>query len=410
MAEGIAPCHLDLWRNKLKIGEISADTFDVKAEKEIIQLDNHDFSPAGDGSGVLTLKKTGQRFQLSQLQASYFQALANNSSIESVVDFYLKQGWLVSFRELYNVVKFMNDHGLILNPTLKSYFTSTEPKEAGVFDRVWNSLTGSGATAEQKTVKSYSDLPFFRSLQPELAKYLLQKTEVLKVPSHIRMIQTGGKDRDLFIVQRGRVGVYKTLPDHRRQLVAQLGEGALFGERGFLLNQPRTADIVTLDPSEILRVKHLPEFDQHIKSDKAQSLQNRFIALQALNSSTFFKDMPSDTLDSLIFQGRMVEAPANQMLFHEGQPGNTAYIILQGSVGISKNGKFINQMNQGCFGEIALMMNGGIRSASVQTTTNSIFLELNQQSFYKILAQNLILAKEVEVVAASRLQADAARK
>ncbi|MNL42803.1 cAMP-activated global transcriptional regulator CRP [compost metagenome] len=120
--------------------------------------------------------------------------------------------------------------------------------------------------------------------------------------------------------------------------------------------------------------------------------------------------MPSDTLDSLIFQGRLVEAKANTLLFQEGQAGNTCYIILQGSLAISQKGKLINQMNQGCVGEIALLMNGGIRTATIHTQTDAVLLELNQQSFYKVLAQNLILAKEIETLAASRLQTDQSRK
>jgi CRP-like cAMP-binding protein len=378
----------------------------VKAEKETIQLDAFELTPLPQGGGALLVKRSHQRFQLSPLQFSYFQVLERGVSIESLVDFFLKQGWLVSFRELFSLVKFLIDQGLILNPTLKDYFSHAEPQEKSLFEKVWGKIAAT-ETASTSSATPLKELPFFRSLAPDLANYLLQKVSKLSVPAQIRIIHSGARDRDLYILTKGKVGVYKTLPDNRRQLVAQLGAGSLFGERGFLLGQARTADIVTLEPCEVLKVSHLPEFDNYIKNDRAQQLQHRFIALQALSSSDFFKDMPSDTLDSLIFQGQLVQAKANMTLFGEGQAGNTCYILLQGSVLISQKGKVINVLNQGsCFGEISLLMNGGIRTATVTTQNDSVFLELNQNAFYKILGQNLILAKEIETLAATRLQKD----
>jgi CRP-like cAMP-binding protein len=157
-------------------------------------------------------------------------------------------------------------------------------------------------------------------------------------------------------------------------------------------------------------VPHLAEFDQLIKSDKAQSLQHRFWVLQALSSSAFFKDLPNDSLDSLIFSGKLVQAKVGQLLFAEGQAGNTCYVVVQGSLIVSQHGKNINVMNQGaCFGEISLLASGGKRTATISAQQDTILLEINQQNFYKVLAHNLILAKEIEELAAQRLQKDAER-
>ncbi len=231
------------------------------------------------------------------------------------------------------------------------------------------------------------------------------------MPAQTRLTQTGARDRDLFVLLRGQASIYRVLDEKRRQMVAVLGAGSIFGERGFLLNQPRSADVITGTACEVLRVRHLPEFDQLIKSERAQSLQHRFWVLQALQSSLFFKDLPSDSLDNLIFTGRLCQAPANHILMAEGQPGNTCYIVIQGSVVISQRGKNINVLGQGStFGEISLLMSGGQRTATATTQQDSIFLEIHQNDFYRVLAQNLILAKEIEGLAAQRLENDAKRK
>ena len=376
----------------------------MKVEKEKLQLKPFTLTPQGSG-GIVTLNGRDQSFQLSQLQYSYLDVLKNGLSIEGLVQFFLGQGWLVNFRELYALIQFLVTERVIVNQTVLDYFRRAFKDDVPM---VFSSITQMTGTSTQANP---ADLPFFRSLDPALAKYLLKGAIHYQVPAQIRLTHAGQTDRDLFIITKGQASVYKVIDANRRQLVATLGAGSLFGERGFLLNQPRNADIITTMPSEVLRVPHLSEFDQLIKTDRAQSLQHRFWVMHALLSSAIFKELPTDTLDSLIFAGRLVQAPANQLLFQEGQRGNTCYILVQGSVVISKQGQAINVLDQGsCFGEISLLVSGGVRTASVSTQRDSVLLEIQQNDFYKILSQNLILAKEIETLAASRLQKDATRK
>lgn len=375
----------------------------MKIEKERVQLKDLQLSPQNDG-GVIQVLETRKSFRLSSLQFSYLDVLRNSGSIEGLVQFYLGQGWLVSFRELYQLVHFLVQERILLNTSFKIYFQnfSAEEKTFGAFSSAKKVNPSAGYSA--------STLPFFRSLEPQLANYLLQKAEQFQVPAHVRITQSGARDRDLYILLKGQVALYRVLNEKQRQMISVLGEGSIFGERGFLLNQPRSADVITTTPSEILRIRHLPEFDQLIKTDKAQTLQHRFWVLQALQTSPFFKNLPSDSLDSLMFSGRLCQAPAHQTLFQEGQPGNTCYVIVQGSVVISQKGKNINVLGQGAtFGEISLLMSGGQRTATVITQRDSVLLEISQQNFYQVLSQNLLLAKEIESLAAQRLTNDSLR-
>lgn len=369
----------------------------MKIEKEPVQLKNFQLRNAGQNQGG-DLLIDGKIFKLNQLQFSYAEVLKNSGTIEGLVNFYLGQGWLVQFRELYALIEVFVNENIITNPSFRSYL---------------NQETGFNGTAEasQKSVKVSADgLPFFRSLDKKLAEHLLQGAVRERVPAHTKLTVTGSKDRDLFILLEGQAGVYRILNEKQRQLISTINPGALFGERGFLLNQPRTADIITTQNSEVLRVRHLPEFDQLIKSDKAQSLQHRFWVLQALSTSPFFKELPNDSLDALIFSGKLVQAKLGTCLFKEGQMGTTCYVVVQGSLVVSQNAKNIAVLNQGaCFGEISLLASGGKRTATITAQQDVLLLEINQQNFYRVLSQNLILAKEIEALAASRLKKDTER-
>lgn len=376
----------------------------MKIEKEQVQLLDIQLQSTPQG-GSVTLVHSRRTYQLSGLHFSYLDVLKTVGSIEAVVQFYLGQGWLVNFRELLKLLQFLTEENILRNPSFRHFFNSTA--------RPANLPLTARPLRESSTTQHWEpkDLPFFRSLDPALAKFLLQKSERLHAPAQTRLTHAGQSDRDLFILLQGQAAIYRVLGENQRQMVSILEAGSLFGERGFLLNQPRSADVITTQDSEILRVRHLPEFDQLIKTEKAASLQHRFWVLQALQSSPFFKDLPNASLDSLIFTGRLCQAPTHQVLFHEGQPGNTCYILVQGNVVVSQQGRNINVLKTGsCFGEISLLMSGGRRTATVTTQQDSVLLEIQQNDFYRILGQNLILAKELEVLAEQRLSNDAKRE
>ena len=54
------------------------------------------------------------------------------------------------------------------------------------------------------------------------------------------------------------------------------------------------------------------------------------------------------------------------------------------------------------FGEMALMITGGKRTASVLTENEGIALEIHRSKFYKLMAENLLLGCEFERMAQER--------
>lgn len=382
----------------------------MKIEQEKIQLRPLSLEQRAEGHFVL-LQDSGQRFQLSSLQFSYLNVLKNGTSIEELVKFFLGQGWLVSFRELTALLTFLVNQGTLLNTSFKGYFQKSEPQAESLFTKMLSGFKGEGTAVPKTETLSLQKLPFFRTLPPEVSEMILRKADRLIVPASIRLIQSGQKDRFMYVLLKGEVGVHKVLPDQRRQWITNLSAGSLFGERGFLLGQTRSADIITTQNSEVLRIPYQSELDQVIRTDKAQALQHRFMVLQALQSSEFFKDLPTATLDALIFTGQLRQAPANMTIMQEGQPGNTCYILIQGAVGIYQKGQWLRTLEQGsCFGEISLLMSGGVRTATVTTMKDSLVVEIQQAEFYKMLGQNLLLARDLESLAAERIQRDQMRK
>jgi CRP-like cAMP-binding protein len=348
------------------------------------------------------LQAGGFKLELSQPQHQYFDSFAHGNSINQTVKTFLGKGWLVSFREMWNLVKILAENRVLMNPEVHSYFAlANSPISASGIAEL-NTYKGQVA-ASPENLKS---LPFFRGLPPELQKVFIQNASVNPVPAQTRICKTGDKTRELFTLIEGMAGVYKTYPDNRRQLLSTVPQGGTFGEGGFLLGKPRAADVVTLEKSTILVVQHSPEFEKMIDSGKAEALQRRFWVLHGLLSSELFSHIPSETLDSLVFAGKIQNVKEGSVITREGEAGSSFYIILQGSIAFTQQGKSLRALSQGgIFGEIALMVSGGKRTATAQAQRDCILMEIAMQEFYELLSNHLILAKEIEEIAWKRWNA-----
>lgn len=90
-----------------------------------------------------------------------------------------------------------------------------------------------------------------------------------------------------------------------------------------------------------------------------------------------------------------------EMLFHEGERGDTFYIVAEGEVEIIKalgtpDERFLGTRASGeCFGEICLLHPDRTRTASVRARTAVILLEMAQERFRKLLEWQPAVAFEM---------------
>jgi signal transduction histidine kinase len=111
----------------------------------------------------------------------------------------------------------------------------------------------------------------------------------------------------------------------------------------------------------------------------------------ALQSIPFFDSFNPAQLDEMVHLGTAVRLTAGATLFRQGDPAESLYVILKGSV------KIIGRDPEGhpielstlikgqFFGELALV-DGGTRSATVETLEDSEFFILERPNFIRILS------------------------
>jgi small-conductance mechanosensitive channel len=106
-----------------------------------------------------------------------------------------------------------------------------------------------------------------------------------------------------------------------------------------------------------------------------------------LREVTYFQNLTDLELRQLIEVGYRKRLMPFDILFEEGDPGDTFYIILSGKVEVyvAKINKHLTTLNAGKFlGELALML-GIPRTATVRAVEETILFAINKQGFEKIL-------------------------
>jgi CRP-like cAMP-binding protein len=120
-------------------------------------------------------------------------------------------------------------------------------------------------------------------------------------------------------------------------------------------------------------------------------------AANALASTPLFAGLSQEALGSLVQQLTLVHLGVDEVLFHEGDPGDALYVIVEGEVAVQAEGPprvEMARLGPGSFiGEVALMTDQP-RSATVMATEDAELLRIDRKTL------SMVLASHGEVLAA----------
>ena len=249
-------------------------------------------------------------------------------------------------------------------------------------------------------------LPVLRQLTDETRLALLERATVVRIREGEAACHQGDTDRSLFVVLSGRFAVAKRIANKRRKVVAFLESGAVFGEVAFFIGQVKTADVVAVEESRVLKIPHDPRIAE-IKAESSDEMKFRIWFLQSLVSNSLWKEIPSDALDALVFAGKLRNFRAGEKIIGEGEQADACYFLIQGRARVTQNTKTINHINAGeVFGEIALLNPESLRTATVVADSDLLTVMIESEKFWHLLGSHLPLGLEVERLAERRLQRD----
>lgn len=130
-----------------------------------------------------------------------------------------------------------------------------------------------------------------------------------------------------------------------------------------------------------------------------------------LRSISLFRNLDRVVLESILDSLVQSEVSAGTIVTQEGDPGDRFFIIAQGRAEVFGRGRHGQRVRLATladgdyFGEIALLEGGG-RTASVETTTRCVFLTLDRERFDRLLADAPAVREQLVRESQRRIQAN----
>jgi CRP-like cAMP-binding protein len=149
---------------------------------------------------------------------------------------------------------FFGERALLRDSRRTATVVATEPGRVFTLDRAeFETLLASdlAALARVEAALAYRDqvsrMPLFRDLSPGELDVLLSRLAPLSVQAGERVIRQGEVGDRFYVVHTGLVQV-----ERNGEVLARLGRGEAFGEIALLLDVPRTAEVLAVEPTALL--------------------------------------------------------------------------------------------------------------------------------------------------------------
>lgn len=123
-----------------------------------------------------------------------------------------------------------------------------------------------------------------------------------------------------------------------------------------------------------------------------------------LKSLSIFKDTPEPILAEVAPIMNEMELSAETLIFSEGEPGDSMYIIFEGEVKIHKGNTTLATLKEKeFFGELSLL-DSETRSASASTTKDSFLFKIDQEPFYDLMEARPEIMRGIVRILCQRLR------
>jgi CRP/FNR family cyclic AMP-dependent transcriptional regulator len=103
-------------------------------------------------------------------------------------------------------------------------------------------------------IEALKSVPLFSALSPEQLSMLANCVSLQRYPRGAHILREGRLTDALYIIRSGRAKVFESRPDGREVIFSIMGPGDFFGEMALLDDLPCSADVETLEPSELMRI------------------------------------------------------------------------------------------------------------------------------------------------------------
>ena len=190
-------------------------------------------------------------------------------------------------------------------------------------------------------------------------------------------------------------------------VVVTLGEGAFFGEMGLISGRRRTATVVAKNSAVLLETNRRSMIKLINSTDSVKRVMDQ-TALGRQLQTYIAQGVSNEELKPVVEKAEIKTYQSGDVLFEEGEEGDTVHLIRRGSVTVSRQigGRDIvlSYVAAGNYvGEMALLQDAP-RSATIRAAVNNTeTVVLEGQTFKAMLANNPAVSQKIEEAMRARV-------
>ena len=126
--------------------------------------------------------------------------------------------------------------------------------------------------------------------------------------------------------------------------------------------------------------------------------------VEHLRNIPLFQSLSQKDLEKIAKAGDEVSMPAGSLIVDQGQMGREAFVVLDGSVSVKRNGKKVATLGPGSIvGELSLLDHGP-RTATANCETDCTLLVLSQRTFLAVVDDVPALGHKLLASLASKIR------
>jgi CRP-like cAMP-binding protein len=261
-------------------------------------------------------------------------------------------------------------------------------------------------------------IPFFTQLSRASLLGLAEKLEIKTFQRGDTICWLGEPGEAMYIVESGDIEV--VLAAESDEVPAPLREGDLLGEMALLANKPYAATY-RAGSEVILWALHRSDFDELVAEfplirqalsralSEHLSPEDRGMAEERLETIALFSDLPPDVLSRVGQRLVLQHYPQGELVFSEGDPGDSFYVIEVGEVKLAAEtpagDSTVAWLEAGdSFGEMALLT-GKTRSVKAQAMTDTNLWVLYKNDYDELMVEHPAISVALGKVLSERLRA-----
>jgi CRP-like cAMP-binding protein len=279
---------------------------------------------------------------------------------------------------------------------------------AGPPDAQANALTRAEAGTQgfKDFPESLHPIPLLSSLTEAAFRRVLGTLLLRRLPAGAHVIREGEPGSSFFFVAGGTLRVFATDGLGRQTELAQLGEGAVFGEMALLSAQPRTASVVCVTDCDVLEVgrqslatlaDELGAVAEALHGFTRERLLGNLMATSAL-----FKPFNRMQQRDLLRRFTSHDVATGTVVINEGEEGRGLFVVLSGELDVSRQSVPVGGLKPGdVFGEMSIVRNAPT-AATVVATRPSTVLFLAREYVQRIVAGVPEIKSYLEALAEDR--------